>query len=220
MSTVYKDSPYGEAVGYPHLNQPDTKFAKEPGDGEFKVDVAIKAEDGGEELFNDVSAASQKAFDEWMADPDKGGKLPKLKREEFKVYCPAKLERDENTGEPTGRYIFDFRQNARIKLKDGTVKVITVGLYQPDGKSAVKKLIRGGSTLRVRYAIRAIPMPGLKQVGVRLDFAMVQVRKLAEGNAQKGFAADPNGEYEEAGDEQGFSQDQGSNANGSGPADY
>ncbi|MDG4856402.1 hypothetical protein [Mesorhizobium sp. WSM4982] len=217
---MYKDSPYGEAI-YPHLNAPDTKFAKEQGDGEFKVDLAIKAEDGGEELYSTVSAAAQQAFDDWMSDPEKGGKLPKLKREEFKVYCPARMERDENTGDPTGRYIFDFRQNARIKLKDGTFKDVTVGLYQPDGKTAVKKGIWSGSVLRVRYSIRPIPMPGLKQVGVRLDFAAVQVRKLAGGKSQQGFAADPNGEYDQGGDDaDGFAADQGGNANGSGPADY
>lgn len=218
MTTIYKDSPYGEAI-YPHLNAPDTKFDERGTGGEYKVDLAVDGDKGGEELFNTVSAASQQAFDDWMADPEKGGKLPKLKREEFRVYCPARVERDENTGEPTGRYIFDFRQNAKIKLRDGTLKAITIGLYDSTGKGAVTKGIWSGSVLRVRYALRAIPMPGLKQVGVRLDFAAVQVRKLAGGNkSAQGFGADPEGGYEaDAGD--GFQPDAG-NANQSGPADY
>lgn len=217
MSTIYKDSPYGEAI-YPHLNAPDTKFDERGTGGEYKVDLAIAGEEGAA-LFNIVSAAAQQAFDDWMADPEKGGKLPKLKREEFKVYCPAHVERDENTGEPTGRHIFDFRQNAKIKLKDGTTKDIAIGLYKPDGKTAVTKGIWSGSVLRVRYSIRPIPMPGLKQVGVRLDFAAVQVRKLAGGNAPQGFAADPDaGDDADMGGE-GFGADQG-NANQSGPADY
>lgn len=211
MSTVYKDSPYGEAI-YPHLNAPDTKFDERGTGGEYKVDLAIEGEEGAA-LFNIVSAASQKAFDDWMADEKGGLKLPKLKREEFKVYCPARQERDENTGEPTGRYIFDFRQNARIKLKDGTFKDIQIGLYDRTGKGVVTKGIWSGSILRVRYSLRAIPMPGLKQVGVRLDFAAVQVRKLAGGNTQQGFGADPEGTGDDAGE---FSADN----SGAGAADY
>lgn len=191
--TVYKDSPFGEAI-YPHLNKPDTKFDERGTGGEFKVDLAIDGDKGGEELFNVVSAASQEAFDNWMADEKGGAKLPKLKRDEFKVYCPARPERDENTGEPTGRYIFDFRQNAKIKLKDGTFKAITVGLWGSTGKDAVTRGIWSGSIIRVRYALRAIPMPGLKQVGVRLDFASVQVRKFGGQQQAQGFAADPEGE--------------------------
>jgi hypothetical protein len=103
---------------------------------------------------------------------EKGGaKLTKLKRDEFKVYCPAKPERDENTGEPTGRYIFDYRQNAKIKLRDGTVKDVSIGLYGPDGKTAVTKGIWSGSILRVRYSIRAYPdarpQAGWRAAGLR-----------------------------------------------------
>lgn len=211
MTTTYKDSPYGIAQ-YPHLNKPDTKFDERGTGGEYKVDLIIDGDAGGRELFDTVSAASQQAFDDWMADEKGGLKLPKLKREEFKVFCPAKPERDENTGDETGRYIFDFRQNARIKLRDGTFKDITVGLYQPDGKTAVTKGIWSGSVLRVRYALRAIPMPGLKQVGVRLDFAAVQVRKLATGSQQQGFGADPDAPAD------GFGDD--SSGTDSGAADY
>jgi hypothetical protein len=62
-------------------------------------------------------------------------------------------------------------------------------------------------------------MPGLKQVGVRLDFAAVQVRKLATGNTQKGFAADPDAP-DDIGGGDGFAADAAGNANQSGPADY
>lgn len=219
MTTTYKDSPYGEAI-YPHLNAPDTRFDERGTGGEFKVDLAIEGEEG-ESLFNTVSAASQQAFDDWMVDPEKGGKLTKLKRDEFRVYCPARPERDENTGEPTGRYIFDFRQNANIKLRDGTVKAIKVGLYDSTGVNAVTKPIWSGSTLRVRYALRAIPMPGLKQVGVRLDFAAVQIRRLAGGrDAPQGFGADPAFPEDGYKETDAHYQPDSGNANRSGPADY
>jgi hypothetical protein len=214
-STNYKDSPFGEAI-HPWLNKPDTKFDDRGTGGEFKVALAIEGSAGGEAMFNDVSAASQRAFDDWMADEKGGLKLPKLKREEFKVYCPAHVERDENTGEPTGRYVFDFRQNAKIKLRDGTFKDITIGLYDSTGKGAVTRGIWSGSIIRVRYAMRAIPMPGLKQVGVRLDFASVQVRKFGgQQNQQQGggFEADPEGEAVE----EGMGPDNGSVGGG---ADY
>lgn len=186
MSTKYQDTEFGIITGYPHVNAPDTKYAREAGDGEYKLDLAIGGEEGAAR-YEAVKEASQKAFDDWMSDPEKGGKLPKAKAMEFKVYCPAHPELDDNTAEPTGRYIFDFRQNSRIKLKDGTYKAIELGLYNAAAKP-ITAAIWSGSEVRVNYSMRPIPMPGLKQVGVRLDFGRVQVRKLNKGSGGGGFS--------------------------------
>jgi hypothetical protein len=177
MTTKYKDTEFGEIVGFPHVNSPDTKFAKVEGDGEYKLDLAIGGEEGAAR-YEEVKAASQKAFDDWMADEKGGAKLPKPKRNEFEVFCPAHPELDDETAEPTGRYIFQFRQNSRIKLKDNQgFKDIVLGLYDASAEPTTKP-IWSGSVVRVNYTMRPIPMPGLKKVGVRLDFGRVQVRKF------------------------------------------
>ena len=56
-----------------------------------------------------------------------------------------------------------------------------------------------GSTIRVQYAPRVFVMQSLKKIGVRLDFAGVQVLKLAEsgggvgnfGTVEDGYVTSP-----------------------------
>lgn len=187
MTTKYQDTEFGIITGYPHVNSPDTKYAKEPGDGEYKLDLAIDGDEGAAR-YEKVKAASEQAFNDWINDPEKGGKVPKAKRDEFKVFCPAHPELDDATGDPTGRYIFQFRQNSRIKLHDGAFKQIELGLYNANAKASTAA-IWSGSEVRVNYSMRVIPMPGLKQVGVRLDFGRVQYRKLNKGSGGGGFGA-------------------------------
>lgn len=187
MSTKYQDTEFGTIVGYPHVNSPDTKFAKQEGDGEYKLDLAIGGPEGAAR-YGAIVEAAQLAFNNWMADEKGGAKLPLAKRNEFKVYVPAHPELDDNTAEPTGRYIFDFRQNSRIKLRDGTFKDVELGLYTADAKPTTKP-VWSGCEVRVNYSMRPIPMPGLKMVGVRLDFGRVQVRKFNKGSGGGGFSA-------------------------------
>lgn len=177
----YYDSPFGIA-DHPHLNKPDTKF--NPENPLFKTGLDV-AGDEGEALASKIDVAAEEAFNDFFENGD-GKNLTPAERKKFTVYKPyERLEDDE--GNPTGVIRFDFKQNQRLRLKDGTTKLLTIGLYDAAGNE-MDKLIRGGSEIRVRYSMRPIPMKSLKQVGVRLDFAMVQVRKLSEGG-QKGFGA-------------------------------
>lgn len=180
----YYDSPFGLA-DHPHLNKADTKFNQD--NPLFKVGLDVEGAEA-EALAAKIDAASQAAFDAFFEDegPNGGAKLTPAERKKFTVYKPYERLEDDN-GEPTGVIRFDFKQNEKLRLNDGTTKKITIGLYDAAGNE-MDKLVRHGSEVRIRYSMRPIPMKSLKQVGVRLDFAMVQVRKLAEGGA-KGFGA-------------------------------
>lgn len=180
---VYKDSAFGIAV-YPHINEADSKF--NPTAPTYKVDLRLKGEDA-QRHKEEFDAAAQAAFDEFMADPEKGGKLKPKDKAEWKVFRPYEEETDDK-GDPLpgDPILFGFRQNKNIKLRDGTTKVVEIGIYDAEGNE-MHKLVRGGSEIRVRYALRPITMTSLKKVGVRADFAMVQVRKLSEGSTGGGF---------------------------------
>lgn len=172
MSKEYQLSPFGIATGYPWLNKPDTKFNT---DGVYHVDLMI----GGPEaqaLKEKIDTAAQAAFDLFFEEGD-GKKVPAKERKAWSLYVPYKEDTDDN-GNPTGYIVFDFKQNAKIKLRDGTTKDIQVGLKDAKNNS-VHKPIFGGSELRVMFTLRDIPMKSLKQVGVRMDMAQVQVKKLA-----------------------------------------
>lgn len=193
MSKEYQLSPFGIATGYPWLNKPDTKFNA---DGVYHVDLTI----GGPEaqaLKDKIDAAAQAAFDLFFEEGD-GKRIPAKERKTWSLYVPYKEDTDDN-GNPTGYIVFDFKQNAKIKLRDGTTKEIMVGLKDAKNNS-VHKPIFGGSELRVMFTLRDIPMKSLKQVGVRMDMAQVQVKKLATstgrnfGEIEDGYVEDADGE--------------------------
>lgn len=174
MSKTYRLSPFGIAI-HPWLNKPDTKFNK---DGVYKLDLRL---DGPEAtaLKEQVEAAANAAYEAYFEDDsERGGKsIPVKDRKNWKVYLPFEVDEDDQ-GNPTGYIVFTFKQNAKIKLKDGTVKDIIVPIKDASGKKAVHKPVFGGSELRVMFTFRDIPMKSLKQVGVQLALAQVQVKNL------------------------------------------
>lgn len=196
----YQDSPFGEGQ-YLHVNKPDLgipgKFDTNP---TFKVDLIL---DGQEalELKEKVDAQSEAAFENFK-QTDQFAKMKPKDQRALTVYYPYEEEEDDD-GNKTGRIIFHFRQNAKIKLKDGTFKEIKIGIYDAKGKE-MNKLVRSGSELRVKFAYRAIKAPTTPPgYGVRLDFMGVQVKKLATGNSSGGFGAVDG--YEDDGSSGGFS---------------
>lgn len=177
----YYDSPFGIA-DHPHINKPDTKF--NPDNPVFKLGLDVAGEEA-EKLASKIDAEAQAAFNAFFEEGE-GKSLTPAERKKFSVYLPyERLEDDE--GNPTGVIRFHFKQNQKLRLRDGTTKLIQIGLYDAAGNE-MDKLVRHGSEVRLRFSIRPIPMKSLKQVGSRLDFAMVQVRKLAEGGP-RGFGA-------------------------------
>jgi hypothetical protein len=176
----YKISPPGEAV-HPWVNKPDTKFAAGDSKGLYKTGLAVSGEPAAK-FKAEVTAASEAAFAEYMEDEKKGGKLTPAQRKQWSVYYPFKDEEDAE-GNPTGRVIFDHKQNAEIKMRDGSTKDVTIGIRDSADK-AIETSIFSGDTIRTLYSMRAIPMVSLRKVGVRLDFAMVQL--IEKGKRQAG----------------------------------
>lgn len=202
--TTFYTSPFGEAI-HPWINKPDTKFNE---DGLFKLGLRLSGPEA-DKLKTAIDAAAEAAFDEMTAEMTPG------ERKKFSVYRPYAEVEDDN-GNPTGEIEFDFKQNAKIRLKDGTVKAIKIGIQDSRGKD-VSVQVWGGSILRVMYSMRPIKMAGLKQIGVRLDFSMVQVKKLGSGNSSRGFGAVEDGWT--ADDEMAESESKGSNETSSAAVD-
>ena len=197
MSTTYQNSPFGIAQPVPWLNKADTKYND---DGVFKVKLAI----GGPEALafkeqtDEAAAAALANYFETHAD---GKKLKPGERKAWKVYVPYAEEKDDTTGEPTGYIVFTFKQNQKLKLKDGSIKVIKIAVMDSTGKKEVTRPVFTGSELRVQFSFRDIVMKSDKEVGVQLAFGRVQVKKLAESGAGGGggFDAVDDGYVEEGG---------------------
>lgn len=201
QSKTYYRSPLGVAV-YPHITKPDTKFND---DGLFKVSLRLEGKDA-ETMKARLDAAAEAAFKDFMENGD-GADLKPGEQKKFSVYKPY-VEEEDDEGNPTGSILVQFKQNAVIKLRDGTVKHVQIGIYDADNKPAPNVDIWGGSVIRVKFAMRDIVMKSLKQVGVRLDFSLVQVKKLATGGqGDSGFDAIEDEDAFRVGDEGGFSEE-------------
>lgn len=178
----YRDTAFGEAV-YPHLNKPDSKF--NPQSPAFKTGLRLKGEEAQKQKAI-VDAAAEAAFADFFENGEGKGMKP-AEKNKFSVYRPYEEETDDD-GNLTGAIVFDYKQNATIRMSDGSEpKVVVIGIYDASGKES-DKLIRNGSEIRINYSLRPIPMKSLKQVGVRADFGRVQYRKLAKGTGG-GFGA-------------------------------
>jgi hypothetical protein len=185
----YKEGPIGPFV-HAHVNEPDKGNDKfKPRAPEFKVDQKVSLSDPlAAALKEALDRGAEEAMEAYKVKVDYDsmkGKARKEIDEEFKLYVPYELEEDDD-GEPTGNIIFNFRQNQIIKLRDNKgTKTIEIGIYDAEGEE-MDKQVRPGAEGRVMYSIRHIPMPGLKKVGVRLDFSMVQITKLSTSGGSGG----------------------------------
>lgn len=177
---TYRDSPFGPVL-HPHVNKPDDKFNKE--NPPFHGELVLKGDDAIEyrEL---IDQKAKEAFDAFMEDEKGGAKLTPAERKKWSIYVPYEVVEDDN-GDPTGEIKVDFKQNSVIRTADG-VKKIEIGLYDANGDE-MKDLVRHGSIVRFRHSFRAITLKTNKQVGVRLDFSMVQVKEMAKGSGGGGF---------------------------------
>lgn len=174
MAKEYKFSPFG-TFNHPWVNKPDTKFNA---DGVFKCGLVLGGKDA-QSLKETIAAASEAALERFWETED-GKRIPAKERKQWTVYYPFTEEEDDNEN-LTGYIEFDFKQNAKIKLKDGTVKDVKVGIKDAQNKD-VHRPVYSGSEGRVMFTMRDIPMKSLKQVGVRLDMAAVQVTKLQDSS--------------------------------------
>lgn len=199
---TYKDGPFGVA-GHPWLGKADTKYNS---DGLFKVDLTVAANEGGEEWADELTKQAEEAREFFFSEKGEGRDIKPKDRDKWELYVPFEREEDD-AGNLTGNITFTPKQNAKIKLRDGTVKDVEMAIYDAKGKE-MHKDPGPGSTLRVRWATRLIAVKSSKQVGVRMDFCAVQVKDFKPfGQGGGGFGAVDG--YEDDGEAQhGRDQDQ------------
>lgn len=177
MGSHYKPSPQGEAI-HPWINKPDTKYNAE---GLFHVDLAVSGQEG-QDMMEEVRLESDAAFERIVAEKE----LKPAEAKKWSTYYPYTVEEDEE-GKPTGRVIFKFKQNAKIRQPDGAMKKFIMGIRDSADKALKDVNIFPGAILRAMWKARAVTMSGTKQIGVRLDFSMVQV--IAQADNRRGFGA-------------------------------
>jgi hypothetical protein len=168
-------TPVGVAV-WPHLHSPDTKFDK---DGVYRVQLAYAADSAeAKQLKAQIDAWVQKAIETENKKRAEDGKKPlagKIKMADL----PYKMETNDE-GEETGRMLFNFKQKAKGKTREGEVFERRVALYLKGGAPLPKdKKIGGGSKLQVSYEPNPFYTGGLG-AGVSLRLEAVMVHELVE----------------------------------------
>jgi hypothetical protein len=169
-------TPIGVAV-WPHLHSPDTKFDK---DGVYRVQLAYPAESAeAKQLVKQIDGWVMKAIEEENKALVEGGKKAKAPASFKRADLPYKMETNDE-GEETGRMLFNFKQKAKGKTREGEVFERRVALYLKGGAPLPKdKKIGGGSQLQVSYEPNPFFTGGLG-AGVSLRMEAVMVHELVE----------------------------------------
>jgi hypothetical protein len=176
----------GVAV-YPWLNRPDTKFvpagmtAEEWG-GVYKTGLRVPASVFTSAPYRD--GLTFKAFLDNLVD----GSVEEAKTDHpkekklVKTAYPYKDEVDDE-GEDTGNVLINFKQNARIKRRDGQIIEVKIPLFNAQGKP-ITDAVYAGSIIKVAFTTRNTWMPANKEAGLRLDISAVQVLKLVSSSSR------------------------------------
>lgn len=157
----------------------------------FKFPLRLDGADA-QKLKELIDADVEAFFNETVAD------MTPAERKKWKPYYPYTVIEDDD-GNATGGILFHFKQNAKIRLKDGTTKDVTIQL-KDSADADMHKPIYGGSVGRVKYTTRGIKMVSKKEAGVRLDFSGVQIKKLMGGSGASGFGTVEDGYVEDDGE--------------------
>lgn len=188
MGSKYKQSPIGTGR-HCWVNRPDIKYNA---DGLYHAELVV----GGEEAQTykaEIDAEVERAY----AEEVESNGLKPAEAKKWSKYFPYTVEEDDQ-GAPTGNVIFKYKQNAKIKLKDGSVKSFEIGIRDAKNQPSTANVF-GGCTMRVLYSARNVKLATAKQFGVRLDFSMVQLIKPAPMSGG-GFDEVDGGYTEEAGE--------------------
>lgn len=170
-----KLTPSGRAL-HAYVGKPDAKF--NPDNPTFKLKLVLSGE-ALEKMKAEVDAAVDEAYEKHVAA------LPVAqKRLWTKAYPYEDILDDE--GNPTGEVAFKFRQNAKIKRKDGTTTEVKI-LVVDSKKNKTNVPVFTGATVRVGYTFRSdkdgtifpSTIAASKIVSVRMDLAQVQLIKPA-----------------------------------------
>lgn len=149
---------------------PDTKFNP---DGLFKVSLVVDLSEPEAQAFKSKVDAAANEF--LMSE------VPEKYRRGWGPYLPYEWEVDAETKQQTGRIVFQFKRNAKIKLlKTGEIKDLTVAVYDSRNKPAWPvPYLPDGSLIRLWAELRPIKITASRMAGVRMDFSCVKVLKMA-----------------------------------------
>lgn len=169
---VTATTPEGSAL-WCKVFEPDTKFNAR---GVYSTKFVIP-EDEAQELVALIDAAVEEAYSTGI----KGLKPAVAKGIQKKT--PYVEELDEETGEPTGNLVFNFKCTATYEAADGRIKTNTVQVYDAKGKQLPKDVnirIGNGSRIRVNFAMSGFCTPGIKTASVKLMLRAIQILELTE----------------------------------------
>lgn len=190
-------TPRGISI-YPKLTRPDVKFKPE---GEFTCRLALEAKEAAA-----LIARIKPLYEAGYTD-----ELGKLKAKTIKkADKPWKDEVDEE-GNPTGKIVFNFKQRAKFKAKDGKEINIKIAVFDAKGQPLLPEVadkIGSGSVLKISFEVRPFCTPAIGY-GITLSLKAAQVIELVEygggGNATSyGFEQEEDGFDGTPAHEEGF----------------
>ena len=181
-------SPAGVGV-WLWVNKPDTKFKA---DGVFHAKLRW---DEGLPEYTDL----QEQLDEYL-EVSKQEALDKIKPAKKKTLTcsPPYFAEEDEEGDPTGNMIVRFKQNAKIRRKDGTVSDVKLNIFDAKGIRMPKPpLVYGGSIVKIGYTVRSWYSPKDNEYGISLDMGAVFIIDLVSADAGSagdwGYEADEDG---------------------------
>lgn len=176
MASKLEVSPIGMAL-HAYVGKPDNKY--NPDNPVYKLKLILSG-DEAEALKAKIDAKVDEAYEAHIST------LPVAQKNLWSTSYPYEDELDQETGEPTGRTIFKFKQNSRIKRRDGTITEVKI-LVVDSKKRKTNVPVFSGAEVRVGYKFRSNKdgtiypsiIAASKNVSVRLDFSQVQLIKPA-----------------------------------------
>lgn len=171
-------TPFGIAR-YIHVNKPDEYVDPKTGKRakpRYKAQLIVDGADR-DSLKGDID----KAVDEAWAELTEG--LPKAKLSKLRKAYPYDEELDED-GEATGRLVFKFSRNAEIEVKGELIKRSPPLVVDAKQHPVSNAPVWTGSEIRIAYSTRSYLNDSTQCVGITLDLAKLQVRKLATPTAR------------------------------------
>ena len=188
-------SPAGKA-SYPHLTTPDTWKNKT----EFKTSLVLDpAEDGVQAFLDKITAASESAYEDGLAEANeklaeaKGKQLKTLKDgiEALKLHLPYEPQYDD-AGDETGLVVVKFKCLANGVYQSGPKegkmwwRKLPIFDTQKTLLDSSKLRLWGGSTIRVQAEMNPYCMLSTEKAGVSLRLYSVQLIEQASGGSEDG----------------------------------
>lgn len=194
---VKRTTPRG-TFSWPRLNTPDTKFDAA---GKYSCKLVL---DGSDPVVQAFVAEMEKARDDFLAatvETLKSEKKAALAME-LKAGEVIKIDRDQETGEETGKLIFMASMKASGTRKDGSAWTQKPDIFDAKGKKLDRPpVISGGTEGKLSVEIEPFINQTSKQAVLSIRLKAAQILRLASGGARTfsdhGFEAEEGDELDD-----------------------